>query len=180
MRIPPRREGSCPWYLKPFLWRQRRRYGQVLEAALVWARVPRLFLAVAALYGQIDRRRSPLAPALRSLVTVRVSQINHCAFCVDLNTRTLIERGASEAKVAALADWRSSPLFDPLERVVLEYTEAMTFSDRRVDEPLMAELRRHFDDDAVVDLTALVAFQNLSSKFNSALDVPAQGFCRLP
>ena len=41
-------------------------------------------------------------------------------------------------------------------------------------------MKRHFDDDAVVELTGLVAFQNLSSKFNSALGVPAQGFCRLP
>jgi alkylhydroperoxidase family enzyme len=44
----------------------------------------------------------------------------------------------------------------------------------------MAKLRRHFDDDAIVELTGLIAFQNLSSKFNSALDVPSQGFCQLP
>jgi alkylhydroperoxidase family enzyme len=56
----------------------------------------------------------------------------------------------------------------------------MTFSDRRVDDALMARLRAHLDEDAVVELTGLVAFQNLSSKFNAALAVPAQGFCRLP
>ena len=51
---------------------------------------------------------------------------------------------------------------------------------REVDAALMARLKRHFDDDAIIELTALIAFQNLSSKFNSALDVSAQGFCRLP
>jgi len=44
----------------------------------------------------------------------------------------------------------------------------------------MERLKQHFDDDAVIELTALIAFQNMSSKFNSALGVPAQGFCRVP
>ncbi|MEX2643156.1 MAG: hypothetical protein WD270_06860 [Acetobacterales bacterium] len=56
----------------------------------------------------------------------------------------------------------------------------MTLSDRRVEDGLFVTLRRHFNDDAVVDLTGLIAFQNLSSKFNSALGVPPQGFCPVP
>ena len=56
----------------------------------------------------------------------------------------------------------------------------MTITDRGVDDALMARVRRHFDDDATVELTGLVAFQNLSSKFSSALGVAPQGFCRLP
>ena len=177
MRIPARPLGQYPWYLRPFFWNQRRKYGQVLKPALVWARVPRLFLAVATLYGVLDRRRSPLPPVLRSLVTVRVSQINHCRFCLDLNSATLAKRAGSMQKVQALENWREGDLFDAKERAALEYTEAVTYPGRSVDEVLMAELRRHFDDDAVVELTGLIAFQNLSSKFNSALGVPAQGFC---
>jgi AhpD family alkylhydroperoxidase len=128
----------------------------------------------------IDRRKSPIDPALRSLLTVRVSQINWCAFCVDLNAATLMKRGATAAKVEALAHWRESTLFDERERAALDYTEAMTQSDRRVGEELYVELKRHFADDAIIELTALVAFQNMSSKFNSALAVPPQGFCQLP
>jgi alkylhydroperoxidase family enzyme len=56
----------------------------------------------------------------------------------------------------------------------------MTRSDLRVSDELVQRLRPFFDDDGIVELTGLVAFQNLSSKFNSALGVPAQGFCRLP
>jgi AhpD family alkylhydroperoxidase len=179
-RIAPLAPSAAPWYLWPFFWNQRRKYGAVLDAALLWARAPRLFLGVALLYGMIDRRSSPIPPALRSLVTVRVSQINHCAFCVDINSATLLKRGVPMAKVEALEGWRDSPLFDARERAALAYAEAMTFSDRRVDDALMAALRAHLDEDAVVELTGLVAFQNLSSKFNAALDVPAQGFCRLP
>lgn len=83
-------------------------------------------------------------------------------------------------KVEKLAQWRETDLFDEKEKVVLEYTEAVTYSDQQVTDELMERLKVFFDDDGIVELTGLIAFQNLSSKFNSALDVPPQGFCRLP
>ncbi|MFQ5772879.1 MAG: carboxymuconolactone decarboxylase family protein [Kiloniellaceae bacterium] len=180
MRIRPKPPRGYPWYLWPFFWNQRRKYGTILDSAMLWARAPKLFLGVALLYGTIDRKSSPLDPALRSLVSVRVSQINWCAFCVDLNAATLQRRGASLAKVEALEAWRDSDLFDERERAALEYAEAITRSDIQVDDDMMGRLKKHFDDDAVVELTGLIAFQNMSSKFNSALGVPPQGFCRVP
>jgi AhpD family alkylhydroperoxidase len=180
MRIQTKPLNQYPWYLRPFFWNQRRKYGAVLEPALLWARASRLFLGVATLYGILDRRSSPLDPALRSLITVRVSQINWCRFCVDINSATLLRRGGTSGKVEALEKWRDSELFDGRERAALDYAEAMTQSDRQVDDAVFAGLRQHFDDDAIIELTALIAFQNLSSKFNSALDVQSQGFCRLP
>jgi len=137
-----------------------------------------VFAAVALLYGALDRRSSPLPPALRSLVTVRVSQINHCAFCIDINSATLAKRGVSEEAILELAAWRECARFSPDERLALEYAEAMTLN--AVDDALRARLKARWDDDAIVEMTGLIAFQNLSSKFNAALDVPAQGFCRLP
>jgi len=180
LRVAEKTISAYAWYLRPFFRNQKRKYGQVLKPALLWARSPLLFLAVAFLYGALDRRRSPLSPVLRSLVTVRVSQINWCRFCVDLNSMTLARRAGSMEKAEQLTGWRESVAFTEAERAALEYTEAMTMSDRHVSDELMAELRRHFDDDAIVELTGLIAFQNLSSKFNAALDVPSQGFCRIP
>ena len=116
MRIVPKPPRAYPWYLRPFFWNQRRKYGHVLDAALLWARVPKLFVGIAGLYGAIDRKGSPLEPALRSLLTVRVSQINHCRFCVDINSATLLERGISEDKLWALEGWRGSNLFAERER----------------------------------------------------------------
>ncbi len=147
---------------------------------LLWARVPRLFAAVALLYGAHDRRCSPLAAVIRSLVTEWVSQSNWPRFCVDINSMTLARRTGSTARVEALSGWREGDLFDERERVALECAEAMTDTGRRVSGELMDRLKPRFDDDAVIELTALIDFQNLSSKFNSALDVPAQGFCRMP
>jgi len=180
MRIATRKLSEYPWFLRPFFWNQRRKYGAVLQPALLWGRVPGLFAAVAVLFGVLDRKRSPLSPVLRSLVTVRVSQINWCRFCVDLNSAVLAKRAGSIEKVEMLANWRKSNVFDDKEKVVLEYTEAVTYSDRQVTDDMVSRLKAFFDEDAIVELTGLIAFQNLSSKFNSALDVPSQGFCRLP
>jgi AhpD family alkylhydroperoxidase len=180
MRVTVKQLNKYPWILRPFFWNQKRKYGEILKPGLLWARVPKLFASVAILYGALDRKSSPLNPVLRSLVTVRVSQINWCHFCVDINSATLAKRSGSLEKVEKLAEWKESDLFDEKERVVLEYTEAVTYSDQQVTDDLMKRLKIFFDDDGVVELTGLIAFQNLSSKFNSALDVPAQGFCQLP
>ena len=180
MRINEKPIDQYPWYLRPFFWNQKRKYGQVLKPGLVWARVPKLFSAVAILYGVLDRGSSPIDPVLRSLITVRVSQINWCLFCVDINSSVLAKRTGSMEKVEALEHWQESELFDAKEKTVLQYVEAMTYSDKHVNNDLMDQLREYFDEDEIVEITGLIAFQNLSSKFNSALDIPAQGFCRIP
>ena len=180
MRVLVKPLKEYPWLLRPFFWNQKRKYGAVLQPGLLWGRVPKLFAAVAVLYGVLDRKSSPLSPVLRSLVTVRVSQINWCHFCVDINSATLVTRSGSMDKVDALEQWRESDLFDDKERAVLEYTEAVTFSDQQVTDEMMQRLKNFFDEDGIVELTGLIAFQNLSSKFNSALDVPPQGFCKPP
>lgn len=180
MRVSVKPLRQYPWYLRPFFWNQKRKYGAVLQPGLLWGRSPKLFAAVAILYGALDRKKSPLSPELRSLVTVRVSQINWCHFCVDINSATLAKRSGSMEKVESLDRWQQSELYSEMERVVLEYTEAVTYSDRQVDDDLIERLKGFFDEDGIVELTGLIAFQNLSSKFNSALDVPPQGFCKVP
>ncbi len=180
MRVQPKPLNRYPWFIRLFFAKQKYTYGEVLDPGLLWGRSKWVFASVALLYGALNRRRSPLSGELRSLITVRVSQINHCEFCVDINGATLQKRGASEEKILALRDWRDNALFSPLERDVLDYTEAVTCSDREVTDEMVDRLRQHFDDDGIVELTGLIAFQNLSSKFNSALDVPPQGFCELP
>jgi AhpD family alkylhydroperoxidase len=166
-----------PWYVKLFFWNQRRKYGAVLQPARLWGRSPLVFITLASLYGALDRRSSPIDPALRSLVAVRVSQINWCAFCVDINSATLLTRGVDREKLAALAEFEASPLFSEREKGALAYAEAVTYSDRHANPEHFARLKRYFDDDAIVELTGLIAFQNLSSKFNAALGVEPQGFC---
>lgn len=177
--VTPKPLSDYPWCIRLFFWKQKRTYGKVLEPGLLWGRSPWVFATVALLYGALNRGSSPLSPALRSLVTVRVSQINHCAFCVDINSATLLKRGVPMEKVEALAGWRDSALYSDDERLAIEYAEAMTITEPGVSDALRQRLKARWDEDTLVELTGLIAFQNLSSKFNAALDVPPQGFCRI-
>ena len=166
-----------PWYVRLILALQRRKYGVELESARLWGRMAPAFLMMTLFYRTLDRAGSPLEPALRALVQVRVSQINWCAFCVDLNGAAALERAVAPEKLAALAHHETSPLYTERERAALAFAEALTDPARRVDDACFARLRAHFDEQAVLELSALAAFQNLSSKFNAALGLPAQGFC---
>ena len=84
------------------------------------------------------------------------------------------ELGIAE-KILALEDYAESPLCDAKEKAALEYADAITLSDRDVDDGLFARVRGFFDEEALVELTAIIAWENSSSKFNRALRVPSQG-----
>lgn len=83
--------------------------------------------------------------------------------------------GVSDEKILALDDWERSDLFDEREKAALAYAEAITLSDRDVDDALFARVKAAFDEPALIELTAVIAWENASSKFNRALRIGAQG-----
>jgi alkylhydroperoxidase family enzyme len=85
-----------------------------------------------------------------------------------------------QEKLAEFAAWRDSMLFSASERVALEYAERVTYSDQKVDDAFFAEVKKHFTEAQIVELTFAVALENFRSKFNPALGVEAQGFCVVP
>ena len=90
-----------------------------------------------------------------------------------------MQAGADEDKIRDVPEWRQSRRFSELERVALEYAEAMTITGQRVSDELFARLRSLFDEGQIVELTAAVALENFRSKFNVPLGIEAQGFCML-
>jgi alkylhydroperoxidase family enzyme len=88
--------------------------------------------------------------------------------------------GVSDEKIRALAEYATSPLYEEKERVALEYADRITITNQDVDDELFSRLRRVFDEDALVELTAAIAWENASSKFNRALRVPSQRLWRGP
>lgn len=177
MRLPPTRAA---WPLRPLLALQRRRHGAVLEPTALWAYRPRALLAFLVLFRALRGRRSPLSASLRALVSLRVSQLTSCAFCIDMNSALLAASGVSLDKALALVDWRKAADFDEQERLALEYTEAVTATPPTVCDELFARLQAQFAADAIVELTAVISFQNLSARFNAALGAEPHGFCVLP
>lgn len=178
-RIETKPENQYPWYIRILFRLQRRNYGQVLEPGKLWGLSPRVFVGVATLYGALNRKSSPIDPVMRALITVRVSQINWCTFCVDINSATVLKRGGTEDKLNDLKHYKESPNFTEKEKVTLEYTDAVTYSDQQVTDELFARLKQHYNDTEISELTGLIAFQNLSSKYNASLDVQPQGFCQI-
>lgn len=88
------------------------------------------------------------------------------------------EAGVAEEKLDRLADHATSELYDDRERTALAYADAMTRTGEEISDELFERLRRHFDEDQIVELTAIIAWENSSSKFNHALGVPSQRLWR--
>lgn len=84
------------------------------------------------------------------------------------------ELGVADEKILALPDYETSPHYSPAERVALRYADAITRSDQDVDDALFAELQVHYDEEQILQLTASIAWENASSKFNRALRIPSQ------
>ena len=84
------------------------------------------------------------------------------------------ELGVSDERILDLANYAASPLYGDRERTALEYADAMTITGRDVSDELFERVRRYFSEDAIVELTMIIAFENSSSKFNRALRVPSQ------
>lgn len=176
MRLPA---APPVWYIRPLWWWQQGRHGAVLEPTALWSWRPAALLGFLGLFGLLRRARSPVPARMRALASVRVSQVVDCAFCIDLNAATLGGPMAMPV-LEQVAQWRSSSAFTPGERLALEYAEAMSTTPPTVDDELMARLRSVFSPQALVELTAVVALQNMSARFNNALDAQAHGFCHLP
>ncbi|TKU18609.1 carboxymuconolactone decarboxylase family protein [Citrobacter sp. wls826] len=166
-----------PSSLQPLVATQKKHYGDVLYPTRWWGRMPFLFWLVALFVGFLERKKARMSPVMRALLMTRVSQVCHCAFCVDANSLRLAERCGALDKVLQVANWQESTLFSAEERVGLAYADAVTATPPQVDDALKAQMKQYFTDDAITEMTALIAFQNLSARFNAALDIPSQGLC---
>ena len=82
--------------------------------------------------------------------------------------------GVSNEKIDAVLDYENNELFSEAERLAFEFADAMTITGRQVSDELFARLREFYDEDALVELTATIAWENASSKFNRALRIPSQ------
>jgi len=90
------------------------------------------------------------------------------------------EGDGGDERLAAVASWSDSAVFSKAERVALDYAERMTITGQKVDDALFEQLKRHYSEAQIVELTAAIALENFRSKFNPALGIEAQGFCLIP
>ncbi|HET9853584.1 MAG TPA: carboxymuconolactone decarboxylase family protein [Methylomirabilota bacterium] len=140
--------------------------GRVLNFYRLMAHHARSVAPFLAWYPQL--REGALDLKLRYLAYVRASQLNRCRYCVTHNGAAARRVGVSREQLDALAEFRTSPLFSELERLVLRYAEEMTLRVQ-VDPALVETLRNHLDSEALVQLTLSIAAANFTNRFNEAL-----------
>ena len=113
--------------------------------------------------------RSGIDKPLLDLVTLRASQLNGCAFCIDMHTKDARARGESEQRLYLLQAWRETPLYSDRERAALRWTEALTLvADGPVPDAVYDEARQVFTDDELVSLTMAVVAINGANRMNAA------------
>jgi AhpD family alkylhydroperoxidase len=106
-------------------------------------------------------RRSSIEPALLHLVKLRASQINGCAYCIDMHSKDARRGGETEQRLYCLSAWRECPFYSDRERAAFEWTEAVTLiTDGHVPDEVFERVRPHFSDKELVDLNYAVAAIN--------------------
>jgi len=153
--------------------------GRDLEAGLeplhMYAHVPGLLSGIGALEGAtaqlhgLDRR-------LNALAQLKAATLTSCEFCIDLGSNVGRQWGLTDKEMLALPAYRLSGLFSEVENLVLDYAVGMTRTPVDVPDELFAALRRHLDEAQLVELTHLIAIENMRGRFNLALGIGAAGF----
>ena len=140
----------------------------ITPAQVIYNRVPAAWRITLA-FQLFERYGAKLPHELRLLVTTHVAMLNGCAFCRDIKRAVAVRGKLGTKRFDALSDWRSSALFDARERAALAYVEEATLH-KQVGDATFEELRRHFDDREIAELTLCNAIEN----FYNLLNVPLQ------
>jgi AhpD family alkylhydroperoxidase len=111
-------------------------------------------------------RNNGLEPSLLELVKIRASQLNHCAYCLEMHTREARAAGETEARLHLLAAWQESPLYTERERAALAWTEAVTLvATSQVSDEVYQKARAQFSEEELVKLTLAISVINMWNRF---------------
>ena len=153
----------------------RRAVGEVMEPTRVFAHHPTIMAGYGALeYATAKADRLP--SDLKKLASTKAAALAGCEFCIDIGSSLAAEAGVSEAKLRALPDYRTSPEFSDVERLVLDLTVGMTRTPVAVSDELFAALREHLDEAQLVEIANEIAIENYRARFDWAFGIGSQGF----
>jgi len=153
----------------------RRQLGRDVDPVAVYAHVPRLLVGYG-MFEQATAKQHRVEERLKALAETKAAALVNCEFCVDIASSIARENGITEAQLLALPRYRDSAEFSDLEKLVLDYASAMSHTPTSVTDELFAALREHFDERQLVELTNVIAIENLRARFNSAFDMTPAGF----
>ena len=175
-RIPARPASKVGLFTRVLFWYSRRRFGAVLEPFAVLAHHPKLLWALAIFEMQLVPAARRLPASLRDLAVYRVATQVGCSWCVDFGTMLARLQGLDLDKLTAIDSYPTSPRFTELECAVLAYADAMTAQPPRVEDDMVARLDRELGHDGLVELTFVIAVENMRARCFHALGITDQGF----
>ena len=153
----------------------RRRYGAVIAPLRVFAHHPTVLGGYAAL--ELASQRARGVPArLKHLAELRAGMICGCEWCLDFGSAISADVAVDEDDLRDLVRYEDSPRFNATEKLALRYASAMSRSPVEVSDDLFEQLREHFDDAQLVELTSIIALENYRARFNRAFVIGSQGF----
>jgi alkylhydroperoxidase family enzyme len=153
----------------------RKTLGQVPTSIGVYWHNPRVLMDMAAVGGKV-KKWDACDEQLKSFAHMAVASRVGCTWCLDFNYFEAHNRDLDLAKAREIPRWRESDAFTSLEREVLAYAEAMTETEPTVTDEMVSALRAQLGDAALVELTAVVAFANFTTRGNVALGIESDGF----
>ena len=153
----------------------RRTLGQVPTSIGVYWHNPRVLMDMAAVGGKV-KKWDACDEQLKSFAHMAVASRVGCTWCLDFNYFEAHNRDLDLAKAREIPRWRESDAFTSLEREVLAYAEAMSETEPTVTDEMVSALRAQLGDAALVELTAVVAFANFTTRGNVALGIESDGF----
>jgi alkylhydroperoxidase family enzyme len=171
--------GPLGYVMKRF---SKKMLGEVPESlGVMWHNRPVLSTLLG--LGRKSEKWNELDPDLRTYALMASASFVGCSFCLDLGYFQAHNSGLDEVKASEVPRWRESTVFTPLERDVMEYAETMSQTPVQVTDELAARLLNRLGAPALVELTALVGFSNMTARSNIALGIRSQEFskvCKLP
>lgn len=121
--------------------------------------------------------KSSLEKNLLHLIEYRVSQINGCAYCLDMHSKDLRHEGETEQRIYMVSAWRETSLYTPREKAALTWAESVTLLEEgHVPDEVYEEVRREFSEEELIDLTLAVAMINTWNRVNIAFRTEAGGY----
>ena len=182
-RINPISECDLPDEIKLALQSARSQIAQFTGRKLehgvepweLYARLPQLFTALQAL-GQAGGQLTGIDKRTHALAQLKAATMTQCEFCIDVGSLISRQWGLSDEELLVLPSYRTSPLFSEVEKLVLDYAVGMSRTPVEVPEELFEHLKQHFDDAQLIELTHIIASENMTGRFNKALGVGAAGF----
>ncbi|MGW7466594.1 carboxymuconolactone decarboxylase family protein [Streptomyces xantholiticus] len=169
-------------FLRATEWYSRRTYGKVLDPVRALGHHPGVLRADLRFELAVGRWKK-LDTDLKALAVMASAASIGCSWCMDFGHWENRQRGMDARKVREVPRWRESDAYTSLERDVMEFAEAMTANPPEIDDDLAARLLAELGEAAFVELTAMVAVENLRSRMNTALGLTSQGFkdhCEIP